>query len=65
MARIEVNVPIDIEVEDLQLKKISRSEIEPALQKFELQFFLNQIHHLEQQFSGLAGIKSLSEESES
>ncbi|NEO57330.1 MAG: DNA polymerase I, partial [Okeania sp. SIO3B5] len=65
MARIEVNVPIDIEIEDLQLKKISRSEIEPVLQKFELQHFLNQIHHLEQQFSGLAGIKSLPDESES
>ncbi|GFZ99720.1 DNA polymerase I [Okeania sp. KiyG1] len=64
MARIEVNVPIDIEIEDLQLKKISRSEIEPVLQKFELQHFLNQIHHLEQQFGGVAGIEVLPEESE-
>ncbi|NET27478.1 hypothetical protein [Okeania sp. SIO1I7] len=65
MARIEVNVPINIEMENLQLKKIYRSEIEPVLQKFELQHFLSQIHHLEQQFGGLAGIKVVAEESES
>ena len=58
MAKIELNVPLDIEIEDCQIKGFSRSAIEPVLQKLELQHFLNQIPHLEQQFSGLAGVKS-------
>ncbi|MGD1698736.1 DNA polymerase [Dapis sp. BLCC M229] len=65
MAKIEVNVPLNIDIEDCQVKRFSRSEIEPVLQRLELQHFLNQIPNLEQQFNGLVGIKSLSEESES
>ncbi|MGB3511651.1 MAG: DNA polymerase I [Microcoleaceae cyanobacterium] len=57
LAKIEVNVPLDIEVEDCQIQGFSRSEIEPVLQRLELQHFLNQIPHLEQQFGGLAGVK--------
>nr|WP_293136466.1 DNA polymerase [Okeania sp. SIO3I5] len=65
MAKIEVNVPLNIDIEDCQVKRFSRSEIEPVLQRLELQNFLNQIPDLEQQFNGLLGIKSLPDESES
>ncbi len=65
MAKIEVNVPLNIDIEDCQVKRFSPSEIEPVLQRLELQHFLNQIPHLEQQFNGLAGINYLPEESES
>ena len=58
MAKIELNVPLNIQIEDCRIKGFSRSEIAPVLQKLELQHFLNQIPHLEQQFSGLSGIKS-------
>ncbi|NES04255.1 MAG: DNA polymerase I, partial [Okeania sp. SIO2F4] len=64
MAKIEVNVPLNIDIEDCQVRKFSRSEIEPVLQRLELQHFLNQIPNLEQQFDGLAGVKSLPDESE-
>ncbi|MGD1807645.1 DNA polymerase I [Dapis sp. BLCC M126] len=65
MAKIEVNVPLNIEIEDCQVKRFSRSEIEPVLQRLELEHFLNQIPNLEQQFNGLAGVKSLPDEPES
>ncbi|MGK7919332.1 MAG: 5'-3' exonuclease H3TH domain-containing protein, partial [Trichodesmium sp.] len=64
MAKIEVNVPLNINLEDCQVKRFSRSEIEPILQRLELEHFLNQIPDLEQQFDGLAGVKSLQDESE-
>ncbi|MEB3340756.1 DNA polymerase, partial [Okeania sp.] len=65
MAKIEVNMPLNIDIEDCQIKGFSRSKIEPVLQRLELQHFLNQIPNLEQQFDGLAGVKSLPDESES
>ena len=63
MAKIEVNVPLNIDIEDCQVKIFSRSEIEPVLQRLELEHFLNQIPDLEEQFNGLAGVKSLPHES--
>ncbi len=65
MAKIEVNVPLNIGIEDCQVKRFSRLEIEPVLQRLELQHFLNQIPELEQQFNGFVGVKSLPDESES
>ncbi len=62
MAKIEVNVPLNIAIEDCHIKRFSRSEIEPLLEKLELQEFLNKIPDLERLFSQLEGIKSLPEE---
>ncbi|MDE5073411.1 MAG: DNA polymerase I [Trichodesmium sp. St16_bin4-tuft] len=56
MAKIEVNVPLNIDIEDCKFKKIYPSEIEPILQKLELQHFINKIPHLEQQFNSLVEV---------
>lgn len=63
MAKIEVNVPLNIDIEDCKFKKIYPSEIEPILQKLELQHFINKIPHLEQQFNSLVEVKSGLDES--
>ncbi|NEN93421.1 MAG: DNA polymerase I, partial [Okeania sp. SIO3H1] len=62
LAKIEVNVPLNIAIEDCYIKRFSRSDIEPLLEKLELQDCLKKIPDLEQLFSQLEGIKSLPEE---
>ena len=62
LAKIEVNVPLNIAIEDCHIKRFSRSEVEPLLENLELQDFLKKIPDLEQLFSQLEGIKYLSEE---
>ena len=62
MAKIDVNVPLNIDIEDCQVKIFYRSEIEPILQRLELQHFINQIPDLEQQFNRLVKVKFLLDE---
>ncbi|ACK67090.1 DNA polymerase I [Rippkaea orientalis PCC 8801] len=52
LAKIVVDVPVDIDFKNCQLKGFNLSILEPLLQKLELNKFLKQINHLQQKFGG-------------
>lgn len=56
LAKIDVNVPLEIELKDCKLKGFTVSKIEPLLRKLELQSFIDQITQIQSQFSGLSGV---------
>ena len=62
LAKIDVNVPLEIELEDCKLKGFTRSEIEPILRKLELQSFIDQITQIQQQLGGVAPEELVTEE---
>jgi DNA polymerase-1 len=62
LAKIDVNVPLEIELENCKLKGFTRSEIEPILRKLELQSFIDQITKIQQQLGGVAPEELVTEE---
>lgn len=56
LAKIDVNVPLEIELEDCKLKGFSLAKIEPILRKLELQSFIDKIAKIQRQFYELAGV---------
>ncbi len=49
LAKIDVNVPLEIELEDCKLKGFTPRDIEPILRKLELQSFIDKITQIQQQ----------------
>jgi len=62
LAKIDVNVSLEIKLENCQLKGFTRSEIEPILRKLELQSFIDQITQIQQQLGGVAPEELVTEE---
>lgn len=54
MARIVVDVPLKVKVQDFALKGFTAEKVTPVLEKLEFQSFLRQINQLQQQFGGEA-----------
>ncbi|MEO0802075.1 MAG: 5'-3' exonuclease H3TH domain-containing protein [Cyanobacteria bacterium J06642_2] len=54
MARIEVNVPLNVEINDLKLSGFEPDAVLPLLQKLEFQAFIRKISDLQQQLGGEA-----------
>jgi DNA polymerase I len=52
LAQLVFNVPIDISVQECQLKGFDIQNLTPVLEKLELNKFLRQINKLQQQFGG-------------
>lgn len=63
LAKIEQNVPLEIDLEDCKLQGFSLKKIEPILRKLELQSFLDQISKIQEQFGGQAEV-DVAEETE-
>ncbi|MEM9153668.1 MAG: DNA polymerase I [Cyanobacteria bacterium P01_F01_bin.33] len=54
MARIEINVPLNVEINDLKLSGFEPDAVLPLLQKLEFQAFIRKISDLQQQLGGEA-----------
>ncbi|NET38498.1 MAG: DNA polymerase I, partial [Cyanothece sp. SIO1E1] len=54
MARIVVDVPLEVDLADCKLAGFDPAVVEPALKKLEFQHFINRIKQLQQVFSGEA-----------
>jgi len=52
LARIIQDVPLDVSVEECQLKGFDQSKIQPILEKLAFQTFLGKINQIQQQFKG-------------
>ncbi|MGC9524664.1 MAG: DNA polymerase I [Limnospira sp.] len=64
MARIVVDVPLDIDWEDCQLTGFDRDTIIPLLQRLEFQSFIDQINQIQHQFNGTVEVEKNIEISE-
>ncbi|MDY6805287.1 MAG: DNA polymerase I [Cyanobacteriota bacterium] len=63
LAKIEQNVPLEIDLEDCKLEGFPLKKIEPILRKLELQSFIDQITKIQKQFGG-TGEVGVAEETE-
>lgn len=54
MARIVLDVPLKVELQDFELKGFTADKVAPVLEKLEFQSFLRQINQLQKQFGGEA-----------
>lgn len=52
LARIIQDVPLDVSVEECQLKGFDQTKIQPILEKLAFQTFLGKINQIQQQFKG-------------
>ncbi|MBP0021401.1 MAG: DNA polymerase I [Cyanobacteria bacterium SBLK] len=52
MATIKLDIPLEIEIEKLQLSGFDRQQVQPLLEKLELKKLLQQIDELHEQFGG-------------
>lgn len=54
LARIVLDVPLDVSLEDCPLKGFDNAELEPLLEKLEFRTYLSRIKQLQQAFGGVA-----------
>ncbi len=54
MAQLVIEVPLEIDLEDCELKGFDRTALEPILEKLEFKSFLGKINQLQQRFGGVA-----------
>ncbi|MBD2087450.1 DNA polymerase I [Coleofasciculus sp. FACHB-542] len=54
LARIVLDVPLDVSLEDCPLKGFDNAELEPLLEKLEFRTYLSRIQQLQQAFGGVA-----------
>jgi DNA polymerase-1 len=52
LAQLVLEVPLDIQLEDCQLKGFDTNRLKPLLEKLELKTFLQRINQLQEQFGG-------------
>lgn len=52
MARIVLDVPLEVELQDFELQGFTSEKVSPVLEKLEFQSFLRQINQLQKQFGG-------------
>lgn len=57
MAKIVLDVPLEVDLADCKLQGFDRAAIEPVFKKLEFQKFLNQIEQLQQQFGGVVAVQ--------
>jgi len=57
MARIVLDVPLDLDWEDCQLTGFDRDTIIPLLQRLEFQSFIDQINQIQHQFNGSVAVE--------
>ncbi|MEB3884938.1 DNA polymerase I [Lyngbya sp. CCY1209] len=57
MARIVVDVPLELDWEDCQLTGFDRDTIIPLLQRLEFQSFIDQINQIQHQFNGTVEVE--------
>lgn len=64
LAQIALNVSLEVDVEDCQLKGFDSATLTPLLEKLEFRQFLNKISQLQQLFGGIVAGEELSVEAE-